>query len=143
MNKNIKTVFLLFIIIAIFISVMSVIYGVVNLNKNSTNISDDEYNAITEESIDKCKGYVSSLTEDSDINEYNEVIAYYVENIEKETSPQLKLYVSYNMLTYALNYFSQKSVEFEAHLPSEGAVSPFNSIISELNDMQTRAKNLL
>lgn len=141
MKKNIKFIFMILMIIFAFITIMALIYGIINVNQDKgSETSDDVYTKAVNECIEQCKGY-SSILEDS--SEYDSALEMYIKNIEEAKSLSLKAYEAENMATYALNYFSIKSIDFEANLPSNGAVSPYTKVLEELNELKIQLSNLL
>ncbi|MGN1318544.1 MAG: hypothetical protein ACI4VF_05965 [Lachnospirales bacterium] len=144
MNKKIKTVFMLTVIVMIFVIAISLIYGIVNVKKSSlSEESKNNYETIINDCVEKCTSYSTSLTNEKDIESYNKTIEYYKENIDKAKSLQEKAYLSGCMATYSLNFFSQKNIEFQAYVSSNGAASPYRDIIDELNNLITQAENLI
>lgn len=141
MNKKFKTVFLLVAIVLVFISAVAIIYGALNAGKSKSEILDDEaYLTAVDECIEMCKDY-SSILEDS--SNYDQAIAMYIENIENADLPQTKAYYAGNMITYALNIFSQESIAFESNLSSNGTVSPYLKPIEMLSEKQVQMRNLV
>lgn len=144
MNKKLKTVFILLIIIMLFVTAISLIIGITNVNKDKLSSTDKEtYEKVINECISKCDEFSSSLTKENDIESYNTAIGYYKENIEKASSVQEKAYLAGCMTSYALNYFSQKNIEFQAYVSPNGAASPYKQIISDLNELKVQAENLI
>lgn len=135
---------LIVIIIALllgFVSVMAIIYGQINMRNAKANLPEDSiYTKAVEESIKMCNDY-SSILEDS--TDYDATIQMYQDNINDESSVQIKAYIAGNMVTYALNYFSQKSIDFEAKLTKNGAVSPYTKVITDLSEKQIELQNLV
>lgn len=141
MKKNQKTIFLIAVLILVFITIISLVYGFINVRADkSKTIDESTYTDAVQECIDTCKEYSSVL---SDSTEYDMAIDKYLSNIDDAKTPALKAYVADNMATFALKYFSEKSVEFEANLTENGAVSPYTKVLENLNTLKTELDGLV
>lgn len=144
MNGKLKIFFILVIIIMLFATAISLVIGITNAKKSSPDDTDNEtYQSVIDNCLTKCEGYTSSLTEEKDISSYKTAISYYSQNIENASSLQEKAYLAGCMTSYALNYFSQKNIEFQAYVSNNGAASPYKDIITELNELKTQAEGLI
>lgn len=140
MKKNIKSLFIIVMIVLAFVAVISIVYGIINVRNDNSNVIDTStYTERAEKSIEKCKE-VSSILDDS--TEYDKVIEYYCENIENASSPEMKVYEACNMVTYSLNYVSIQSVAFSQKANTNGVVSPYTKYITELSTLETELLNL-
>ncbi len=141
MNKNKKTLFIIIIIILSFISVMSLIYGFMNVQrgKAAAEEQNQKYIDVVNDSVNKCKEY-SSLLNNSD--DYDTAVGYYAENIENAHNSALKAYIASAMVDYSINYFSTININEFGINSTKSKYSKYMPAIDELNSLKTQLANL-
>ena len=130
--KN-KNIFYISIIILLFISIISLVYGFIKISESKAlaDATNETCINLTQEALTKC----TSLSEKLDNSQtYDKAISFYSENIENESSPVLKAYIAKGMVKYALSVFA---VEATAN-PS----ATTNGIYNDLSDLLTQLDNI-
>lgn len=123
-----------------FISVMSIVYGVINIQKTKTASEQINANCIrlSQEAITKCKEAAERFDDNED---YLKAIDYYVENIENADTPGLKVSVARSALRYAIAYFTARNIGAEGSV--NGVTLPFESLIQEFSDLKIQLDNAI
>lgn len=141
MKKSTKTIFLITIIILAFISIMSIIYGVIHVRQSEASAAEltQQYTEAVNNSIDKCKE-ISSLLDDS--TDYDTAIEYYVENINKSDNVTLKAYIASSMVRYATAYFAALNANQQIQTGIDSDHSQYTDAMKDLANLTVTLNSL-
>lgn len=139
--KKTKSLFIILLIIMAFISVMSLIYGYINVqnSKAAAEEQNQKYIEAANSCAEKCKGYSALLDDSSD---YDAAMNYYAQNIKEAENSALKVYIASAMAEYALNYISTVNINQEITEGKNSKYSKYTPAVEELNNLKTQLDNL-